>query len=79
MRAKEIKKASYVLGAPDWHNGDLFLNKVPTATFGQRFERKLVADTFNKQDRACEERLSRTRTIQAGGEPLPLVGLLHGQ
>jgi hypothetical protein len=51
LRAEPIEEASDVLRASHRHDGSALGVKFPTTTLGQRFERALVADPFNKHDR----------------------------
>ena len=51
LRAEEIQEASDVHRTPNRNDGDAFSAKVPTMALSYRFERKLVADPFNKHDR----------------------------
>ncbi len=54
LRAEQIQESSNVLRTPHWHDGNALSVKIPTAALGQRFERELVADPFNKHNRMCE-------------------------
>lgn len=51
LRAKPIEGASDGLRTPDRHDGDALSFEIPTSALGQCFERDLVADPFNEDDR----------------------------
>jgi hypothetical protein len=51
LRAEPIQEASDCLRTPDWHNGNALSVKIPTTALSERFERALVADPFNEDDR----------------------------
>jgi hypothetical protein len=59
LRAEQIQEPPDGLRAPDRHNGNALSVKIPTAAFGERFERALIADSFNEHDRtqvdACRQ------------------------
>ena len=58
LGAEEIQGASDALRTSHCHDRNAVSVEVPTTAFSQRFERDLVADPFNKHDRACEGGLS---------------------
>lgn len=51
LRAEQIQKPSYGLRAPDWHNGNTLSVEIPTTALSEGFERALVADPFDEDDR----------------------------
>ncbi len=51
LRAEPVQEASDGLRAPDWHNRDALSVEIPTTALGERFERALVADPFDENDR----------------------------
>ena len=54
-RAEYIQEATDVGRTPHWHYRNALSLEVPTTALGQRFERELVADTFNKDDGARDQ------------------------
>src|SRR5439155_13891875 len=50
-RAEQIQEASDRLRTPDRHDGDALGVEIPATALGQRVERDLVADSFDKHDR----------------------------
>jgi len=73
LRAEQIEEPSYGLGTSNWHNGNAFGVKIPTAARSERFERAPVADPFNEHDRirvgACgERRLHRQLQFTTDGQ-----------
>jgi hypothetical protein len=60
LRAEQIQEPSYGLRTTNWHDGNAFGVKIPTAALSERFERAPVADPFNEHDRirvdGCAER-----------------------
>jgi hypothetical protein len=60
--AEPVQEVSDRLRAADRNDRDAFSIEVPTAAFGQRFERDLVADSFDEDDRVhilCHHRSRR--------------------
>jgi hypothetical protein len=52
LGAEPSQELAYGLCTPDRHDGDALSGKIPTAALGERFERALVADSFDEHDRA---------------------------
>jgi hypothetical protein len=50
-RTEQIQKASDVHRAAHWHDGNALSVKISTTALGERFQRELIADPFNKHDR----------------------------
>jgi hypothetical protein len=50
-RTEQIQKASDVHRAAHWHDGNALSVKISTTALGERFQRELVADPFNKHNR----------------------------
>lgn len=73
LRAEPTQEPSYGLRTPDWHDGNALGLEIPTTALGERFERDLVADPFNKHDRTCDEGLSRLWA----GKPRPELRILR--
>ena len=61
LRAEQTQEPCYGLRTPHWHNGNALSVKIPTTALSERFERALVADPFDQNDRtrvdACGQRV----------------------
>ena len=68
LRTEPGQEASDVRCATDRHDGDALSLEPPTTALGQRFERELVADTFNQDDRTCTEGLGQVGHVTNHGD-----------
>ena len=57
-RTEPIEEASDVRRAPQGHDGNTLSLEIPTTVPGQRFERELIADPLDQDDRPGEEGFS---------------------
>ena len=67
LGAEPIQEVSDCLGATDRHHGDAFSVEIPTSPLSERFDRDLVADSFDKYDRTRVRRIE----MAVGGEHQP--------
>jgi hypothetical protein len=73
-RAEQVQEASDGLRTPSRHDGDAVSAKIPATALSQRFERALVAGSFNEHDRTCGEGLSGLRDHQCELEQVLRAG-----
>jgi hypothetical protein len=75
LRAEQIQEPCYGLRAPNWHNRNALSVKISTTALSERFERALVADPFNENDRtrvgACGQQVGYGNkwSIPTAGSP----------
>src|SRR6266536_2799812 len=72
-RAEQIQEPSDVLRTRHRHDGNALGFQVSTASLGERFERELVAESFDEHDRPCGESYCRHWAVEVGVTPPLLV------
>jgi hypothetical protein len=65
LRAEELQETSDGLRATNRHDGDAFGGEIPIASLSQCFERTLVADPFDKHNRAWRESPTRMLAVHS--------------